>query len=90
MDVVPWGEYARSVHDFLTGQGKGIPVDFSSRKLVGIGHSMGAVALYVLSPLSTQIPFTHPSSFFPQNPLNNPSPQIGILLSYLGRPHALS
>ena len=46
-DVVPWGDYTRSLHDFLTGQGKDIPVNFSSREPVGIGHSMGAVALYV-------------------------------------------
>ena len=32
---------------FLTGQGTGVQVDFSKRKLVGMGHSMGAVCLYV-------------------------------------------
>lgn len=43
--IVSWEEYARSVHSFLAGLGKGIPVDFSTRSLVGIGHSMGGVAL---------------------------------------------
>ena len=43
--VVGWSEYARAVHLVLTGQGKGIDVDFSQRRLVGIGQSMGAVAL---------------------------------------------
>ena len=32
---------------FLTGLGTGVDVDFSGRNLVGIGHSLGAVALYV-------------------------------------------
>ena len=44
-DTVGWEEYARSVHSFLTGLGAGIPVDFSKRNLVGVGHSMGGVAL---------------------------------------------
>ncbi|KAL7284566.1 hypothetical protein ACG7TL_001858 [Trametes sanguinea] len=43
--VFPWEEYARAVHLFLAGLGKGVDVDFSSRKLVGIGHSMGASAI---------------------------------------------
>ncbi|KAL1743644.1 Alpha/beta hydrolase fold-1 [Schizophyllum fasciatum] len=43
--VFGWTEYARSVHLVLTGQGKGLDVDFSQRRLVGIGQSMGAVAL---------------------------------------------
>ncbi|KAI0943270.1 hypothetical protein AcW1_002479 [Taiwanofungus camphoratus] len=40
-----WQEYARAVHALLTGLGTGVDVDFSQRKLVGIGHSMGAVAM---------------------------------------------
>ncbi|KAJ8522116.1 hypothetical protein ONZ45_g1270 [Pleurotus djamor] len=40
-----WEEIARGVHMVLSGLGKGIDVDFSTRKLVGIGHSSGAVAL---------------------------------------------
>ena len=43
--IVGWSEYARAVHLVLTGQGKGIDVDFSQRSLVGVGQSMGAVAL---------------------------------------------
>ncbi|KAI5891252.1 uncharacterized protein SCHCODRAFT_02628545 [Schizophyllum commune H4-8] len=43
--VFGWSEYARAVHLVLAGQGKGIDVDFSQRRLVGIGQSMGAVAL---------------------------------------------
>ncbi|KAF5392751.1 hypothetical protein D9757_000877 [Collybiopsis confluens] len=56
-DIFSFHEYARSVHAFLTGRGqtyKGINleslsvipnVDFSSHKIVGIGHSMGANSL---------------------------------------------
>ncbi|TFY81118.1 hypothetical protein EWM64_g2896 [Hericium alpestre] len=42
--VFPWADYARAVHLVLTGFGKGIDVDFRSRRLVAVGHSMGAVA----------------------------------------------
>jgi hypothetical protein len=45
--TVPWEEYGRVIHAFLTGFGTGVDVDFSTRRLVGIGHSMGAVGLYV-------------------------------------------
>ena len=45
LSSVPWHEYARSIHAFLKGQGTGIPVDFSKRRLVGVGHSMGAISL---------------------------------------------
>ncbi|KAJ3761025.1 Alpha/beta hydrolase fold-1 [Lentinula raphanica] len=59
--VFQWQEYARSIHAFLTGRGKtffGTPdansvedkveaanSDFSTHRLVGIGHSMGAISL---------------------------------------------
>ena len=46
-----WDEYARIIHDLLTGLGKGIDVDFADRRLVGVGHSMGAIALYALFKL---------------------------------------
>lgn len=45
MRLVGWEEYGRSVHAFLAGLGTGIPVDFNTRNLVGVGHSMGGVAL---------------------------------------------
>ena len=45
--IVGWEEYARTLHAFLTGLGTGVDVDFSTRRLVGIGHSMGAVCLCV-------------------------------------------
>ncbi|PFH48514.1 hypothetical protein AMATHDRAFT_149724 [Amanita thiersii Skay4041] len=43
--VFGWEEYARCIHAFLAGLGKGVDIDFPSRKLVGIGHSMGAISL---------------------------------------------
>ncbi|PPQ72182.1 hypothetical protein CVT24_002394 [Panaeolus cyanescens] len=45
-DVFGWEEYGRSIHLFLNGLGTGVEgIDFSKHKLVGIGHSMGAVSL---------------------------------------------
>lgn len=44
--VVGWEEYARSIHAFLAGLGTGVNVDFSTRNLVGVGHSMGATTMY--------------------------------------------
>ena len=46
--TVSWEEYARAIHLVLNGLGNGIDVDFMSRNLVGVGHSMGASALSVL------------------------------------------
>jgi len=52
-----WEEYARSIHLFLTGQGTGVPVNFQTRKIIGIGHSMGAIALMLAGMYSPQITF---------------------------------
>ncbi|EMD37143.1 hypothetical protein CERSUDRAFT_155653 [Gelatoporia subvermispora B] len=52
-----WQEYARSIHIFFTGLGKGVDVDFSGHKLVGIGHSMGACALTLVGTLSPKLIF---------------------------------
>lgn len=38
-------DYAQGVQSFLSSQSHG--VDFASRKLIGIGHSGGTIALYV-------------------------------------------
>lgn len=43
--TVQWEEYGRSIHAFLAGLGTGVDVNFNTRRLVGIGHSMGAVCL---------------------------------------------
>jgi len=42
--AVGWEEYGRSIHLFLAGLGTGVDVDFTGHKLVGVGHSMGAVS----------------------------------------------
>lgn len=54
-DIFGWEEYARSVHLFLSGLGKGVDVDFSKRRLVGIGHSMGAISVLLSSNYFPQI-----------------------------------
>lgn len=55
--VVGWEEYARTIHLFCTGQGTGLPSReyFKGHNLVGIGHSMGAIAV-LLSLTFTQPP----------------------------------
>ncbi|KAH8115696.1 Alpha/beta hydrolase fold-1 [Phellopilus nigrolimitatus] len=51
-------KYATAVHRFLlAGPSKGAKVDFKSRNLVGIGHSLGGVAMTILQQLSPKIPF---------------------------------
>lgn len=57
LPVVRWEEYARSVHAFLTGLGSGIPVDFRTRNLVAIGHSMGAIAMMLADTYKPDLKF---------------------------------
>ncbi|KAJ7216362.1 Alpha/beta hydrolase family-domain-containing protein [Mycena pura] len=38
-----WQEYARGIHAFLTGLGTGVDIDFTTRRLVLVGHSFSAV-----------------------------------------------
>ncbi|THU80153.1 hypothetical protein K435DRAFT_696294 [Dendrothele bispora CBS 962.96] len=42
--IFRWEDYGRVIHAFLTGLGTGVDVDFTKHKLVGVGHSMGAIA----------------------------------------------
>ncbi|KAF8056928.1 Alpha/beta hydrolase fold-1 [Lyophyllum atratum] len=55
--VFAWEEYSRSIHAFLTGFGTGVDVDFSTRRLVGIGHSMGGSCLLMSYGYSPAIRF---------------------------------
>ncbi|KAG6853401.1 hypothetical protein C0991_004734 [Blastosporella zonata] len=55
--IFPWEEYARAIYMFLTGFGTGVDVDFSTRRLVGIGHSMGAVCLLLSLGYSSKLRF---------------------------------
>ncbi|KAH9831745.1 Alpha/beta hydrolase fold-1 [Rhodofomes roseus] len=56
-DNFNWEEYARAVHIFLSGLGRGVDVDFSKCRLVGIGHSMGCVALISSTAFSPKVSF---------------------------------
>ncbi|KDQ62330.1 hypothetical protein JAAARDRAFT_149140 [Jaapia argillacea MUCL 33604] len=52
-------KYARAVHHFLSaGPERGARVDFRSRNLFGIGHSLGSVAMTILQHLSPPIKFS--------------------------------
>ncbi|KAI0634069.1 alpha/beta-hydrolase [Trametes polyzona] len=55
--VFPWEEYARAVHLFLAGLGSGVDVDFSQRKIVGLGHSMGASAIILSQTYQPPLPY---------------------------------
>lgn len=53
-DKVSWENYSRAINLVLAGLGtftdsknRPISLDFTSQRLIGIGHSMGAVSLYV-------------------------------------------
>jgi len=51
--------YARSAHRFLSaGLDYGARVDFRSRKLVGIGHSLGGVSMAQLQEIEPVVPFS--------------------------------
>ncbi|KAJ7608057.1 Alpha/beta hydrolase fold-1 [Mycena polygramma] len=43
--VFGWQEYARGLHAFLAGLGTGVDVDFRTRRLVLVGHSMAATSI---------------------------------------------
>ncbi|KAI0299402.1 Alpha/beta hydrolase fold-1 [Multifurca ochricompacta] len=71
--IFSWEEYARAIHLVLNGFGKGIDVDFRSRNLVGIGHSMGSTAIILTrtmypyvswsSAILVEPMFVHPDHF---------------------------
>lgn len=45
-DLVCWDDIARAIHLFVSGEGTGLPKDYFCRhKLVGIGHSVGAISI---------------------------------------------
>ena len=71
--AVPWEEYGRSIHLFLSGLGKGVDVDFRGHNIVGIGHSMGAVSLYAFP--HTPSPSTNPFPSFPSSSSSPSAPQ---------------
>lgn len=51
--------YAQAVHHFLSaGPEEGAGVDFRKRNLVGIGHSLGGVAITMLQAIEPVFPFT--------------------------------
>ncbi|KIP03772.1 hypothetical protein PHLGIDRAFT_110421 [Phlebiopsis gigantea 11061_1 CR5-6] len=52
-----WEDYARSIHLLLAGQGSGVDVDFAARRLVGVGHSLGAITLMLSTTYMPDIKF---------------------------------
>ncbi|KII96155.1 hypothetical protein PLICRDRAFT_170729 [Plicaturopsis crispa FD-325 SS-3] len=51
-------KYAQSVHYFLSaGPDHGARIDFRNRHLVGIGHSLGGVAITILQHIQPALPF---------------------------------
>lgn len=61
--------YAMAIHRFLLGAPKCFGVDFSKRRLVGLGHSLGANALLLLQGLQPVFPFI---SFIIVEPMVSP------------------
>ncbi|KAI0357837.1 hypothetical protein OH77DRAFT_1370376, partial [Trametes cingulata] len=55
--VFPWEEYARAVHLFLAGLGCGVDVDSPKRRIVGVGHSMGASAIILSQTYQPPLPY---------------------------------
>ncbi|KAI0772758.1 hypothetical protein BD413DRAFT_622098 [Trametes elegans] len=50
-------EYTRAVHLLLAGLGRGMDVDFLSRKLVGVGTCMGCTALVLSQTYQPPLPY---------------------------------
>lgn len=74
-DIFDWAEYSRAIHIFLAGLGTGVDVDFSKRNLVGIGHSMGAVAHILCNTFYPKMPF---KSFILVEPMCFPQEPAGM------------
>ncbi|KAG6837462.1 hypothetical protein H0H93_009005 [Arthromyces matolae] len=55
--VFSWEEYARAIYVFLSNHGKGLDVDLSTHRLVGIGHSLGAGSLLLSLGYSPNVLF---------------------------------
>ncbi|KAA1474445.1 hypothetical protein DENSPDRAFT_841031 [Dentipellis sp. KUC8613] len=55
--VFPVEDYARAIHVVLSGRGEGLNIDFKSRRLVGVGHSLGATALILSRMIQPTIPW---------------------------------
>ncbi|KAF9492694.1 hypothetical protein BDN71DRAFT_1451172 [Pleurotus eryngii] len=53
-----WEDIARGIHLFLSGKGTGIDIDFSKRKLAGIGHSSGAVGLILSTTYHPRVKYS--------------------------------
>ncbi|KAJ7062796.1 Alpha/beta hydrolase fold-1 [Mycena amicta] len=63
--------YAQGIHHFLSaGPDQGATVDFRKRNLVGIGHSLGGVAVTLLQEIEPRFPF---SSLILLEPLISPA-----------------
>ncbi|KII93753.1 hypothetical protein PLICRDRAFT_403847 [Plicaturopsis crispa FD-325 SS-3] len=57
-DQWPTKQHARAAHAFLTADAsQGARIDFSTRKIVGIGHSIGAAALFLMRDLEPRVQF---------------------------------
>ncbi|KAF9472069.1 alpha/beta-hydrolase [Pholiota conissans] len=57
-DSWPTRIIAESTHQFLTaGPGQGAGVNFADRKIVGIGHSIGAAALFLMRDIEPAVRF---------------------------------
>ncbi|KAG8899010.1 hypothetical protein FRB99_006977 [Tulasnella sp. 403] len=74
-DIFGWDEYGRALANFLSaGPTRGACVDFASRNLVGLGHSMGAVSMVWLQ--STPFPIRFGALILVEPMLNAPGQNI--------------
>lgn len=51
--IVSCERYAIAIHRFLVNAPKMFGVDFGKRRIVGLGHSLGANTLWVVFPTSS-------------------------------------
>ncbi|KAH7917009.1 hypothetical protein BV22DRAFT_1052754, partial [Leucogyrophana mollusca] len=64
-DVFSWDIYGRAVHALFSGHGSGIETDFRQHNIVGIGHSLGAIAIMLSTTFQPPVPYTFIHLFEP-------------------------
>ncbi|KAI0061135.1 hypothetical protein BV25DRAFT_1917103 [Artomyces pyxidatus] len=81
LTVSSFTTYKKAIHLVLSGQGKGVDVDFRTRNLVAVGHSMGCIALIMSKTLVPPIPWR--SAIFLEPVIIHPTLDLNAVSSFV-------